>query len=80
MESKKSERIWTSKTRSGNDQGLFTMSVGAVIPAKLTNFDIIGHMPREMTDFVIILSITESLLRREYEGQSTDHLLCLMVV
>ena len=27
------------------------MSVGAIIPGKLTNFDIIGHMPREMTRF-----------------------------
>ena len=64
----------------GNDHDALAVSVGANIPGKLTNFDITGHIPIKLAAFVIILSITERLLRREYENQSTDHLLYLMVV
>ena len=56
------------------------MPVEANISGKLTNFDIVRHIPQKISPFVIILSITGGLLRREYKNQSTDHLLYLMVV
>ena len=63
-----------------NDCNPFTMPVEVNISGKLTNFDIVGHIPQKISPFVIILSITGGLLRREYKNQSTDHLLYLMVV
>ena len=64
----------------GNDHDPFAMSAGANIPGKLTNFDMVDTYLVRLAAFVIILSITEGLLRREYENHSTDHLVYLMVV
>ena len=35
----------------GNDRDPFAMSVGANIPEKLTNFDIVGHISCEISRF-----------------------------
>ena len=35
----------------GNEHDPFAMSAGANIPGKLTNFDMVGHIPREISRF-----------------------------
>ena len=35
----------------GNDRDSFAMSAGANIPGKLTNFDMVGHILREISHF-----------------------------
>ena len=75
--SPKIEQNLVMRQEVGNDT---VPSVGANIPGKLRTLTSYDTYLVRLVAFVIILSITEGLMRREYNNQSTDHLLYRMVV
>ena len=51
IQSPKIEQNLVVRQEAGNNHDPFAMSVGANIPRKLTNFDIVGRTPREISRF-----------------------------